>query len=174
MGVYTAPLAIIRVNSLGPIGLMRNITVTENLSRTEIRGIGQLTPQELPAIAWAGTLACDFYTIDFRDTGTQGKLQGALFRGGKSLQEWIDSICLQQDGIQVDLYKTIPNNPSQVPMGGFIAAAAAPELICSVNGLFLNSESMNLAEGAVAGRNQSFQYKYPIRFPAPGVPGQPW
>lgn len=174
MAVYTAPLAIIRVNGMGPIGLMRNITVTENLNRTEIRGIGQLTPQELPAVTWAGTLTCDFYAIDFRDTGTQGKLQGAMFRGGQSLQEWIDSIVLQQDGIQVDLYKTVPANPSQVPMGGFIPSDINPELICSVNGLFLNSESMNLAEGAVAGRNQSFQYKYPVRFPAPGTPGQPW
>ena len=165
MSVVSAPLGIIRVNGIGPIGKMRNITWSENIQRQEVRGIGSFTPQELPATSWSGTCSCDFIAVDFKHLGTDGKLPNALFRGGQTLQEWIDSIALQEDGITLDLYKKIPNNPLQVPMNGLIQASQFPELIAQIRGLFLNAESFNLAEGSLAGRNQSFQYLFPIYFP---------
>lgn len=163
--VYTAPLAIIRVNGIGPIGKIKDIRVNEQVQRGEVRGLGELTPQELPAISWAGTISCDMYMIDFLSTGLEGKIPDAFLRNANTLREWVDSIILQQDGAVIDLYERIPANPAQVPMSSLILAAANDGLIAQVRGVFLDGEGFSVSEGQIATRNQSFKYKYPIIFP---------
>lgn len=165
MPVYTAPLAIVRVNGLGPIGKIKDIRVNEQLQRGEVRGLGSLTPDELPALSWAGTISCDVYMIDFKSTGLEGKIPDAFLRNANTLQEWINSVILQQDGAVIDLYAKIPANPTQAPMSGLILANQNDGLIAQVRGVFLDGEGFSISEGQIATRNQSFKYKYPIIFP---------
>jgi hypothetical protein len=165
MPVYTAPLAIVRVNGLGPIGKIKDIRVNEQLQRGEVRGLGSLTPDELPALSWAGTISCDVYMIDFKSTGLEGKIPDAFLRNANTLQEWINSVILQQDGAVIDLYTKIPANPNQAPMSGLILANQNDGLIAQVRGVFLDGEGFSISEGQIATRNQSFKYKYPIIFP---------
>jgi hypothetical protein len=165
MPVYTAPLAIVRVNGLGPIGKIKDIRVNEQLQRGEVRGLGSLTPDELPALSWAGTISCDVYMIDFKSTGLEGKIPDAFLRNANTLQEWINSVILQQDGAVIDLYTKIPANPTQAPMSGLILASQNDGLIAQVRGVFLDGEGFSISEGQIATRNQSFKYKYPIIFP---------
>lgn len=165
MPVYTAPLAIVRVNGLGPIGKIRDIRVNEQIQRGEVRGLGELTSSEFPALSWSGTITCDSYMIDFRSSGLEGKIPDAILRNANTLREWINSVCFQQDGAVIDLYKKVPANPNQVPMSGLILAADNDELIAQIRGCFLDAEGFNLSEGQIIMRNQSFRYKYPIIFP---------
>jgi hypothetical protein len=165
MPVWTAPLAIIRVNGLGPIGKIKDIRVNEQVQRGEVRGLGELTPQELPALSWAGTITCDSYMIDFNASGLEGKIPNAFLRNANTLREWVDSVILQQDGAVIDLYKKVPANPGQVPMSGLILASANDALIAQVRGVFLDGEGFTVSEGQIGSRNQSFKYKYPIIFP---------
>ena len=53
----TAPLAIIQINSV-TVGKMKNVRLTENVRRGRVSGIGRMTPSELPALEWQGTLSC--------------------------------------------------------------------------------------------------------------------
>lgn len=154
--VITAPLAIIKVNGIA-IGRMRGITVSENIQRGEVQGLGELTQSELPALKWTGSLQCDFYNIDF----SKSQIPGAITRKVNTTKEFTDSVLLQQEGVTVELFKIVaaPN----APLSGNIPSTLQPYV--SVKGLFLESESFNIAEGQVSGRNQSFRYLFPIIFP---------
>lgn len=165
MPVYTAPLAIIRVNGLGPIGKIKDIRVNEQIQRGKVVGLGELTPSELPSLGWSGTITCDFYMLDFKASGLEGKIPDAILRNANSLKEWVNSVLLQQDGAVIDLYEKIPADPNQVPMSGLILANVNDGLIAQVRGCFLDAEGFSVSEGQIATRNQSFQYKYPIIFP---------
>lgn len=61
---FNAPLALIKFNGI-VVGKMRDITLTESINRGTVRGIGALTPDDLPALAWDGSLNCGMYLIDF-------------------------------------------------------------------------------------------------------------
>lgn len=152
--VITGALAVIRVNGVA-VGKMKNIRITETVQRGEVRGIGTIVPSELPALTWSGTLTCDFFNIDF----SVSQIPGAIYRNLATLQQWVDSIVLQEDGITVDIYKKVTTGPTS----GLIPSQEVP--YATIKGLFLNTESFDISEGQISGRNQSFQYLYPIMYP---------
>ena len=47
--VMTAPLAIIKINSV-TVGKMKNVRITETIRRGRVTGVGRLNPEELPAL----------------------------------------------------------------------------------------------------------------------------
>jgi hypothetical protein len=154
--VITAPLAIIKVNGEA-VGKMRGLRVNENIQRGRVQGLGELTPQELPALSWAGTVTCDFFNIDFN----LSSIPGAIARSAQTIQEFIDSLLLQEDGVQLNVYKKV--KAAGAPSSGIIPSEE--QIYCTINGLFLDTESFDINEGQVSGRNQSFTYLYPIIFP---------
>ena len=64
---FSGPLAIIKVNGQA-IGKMKTVNYNENVNRGRVGGLGTLNPLEVPALAWDGTLSCDSYLIDFKNT----------------------------------------------------------------------------------------------------------
>lgn len=152
--VLTAPLAIIKVQGI-PIGKMKNIRVTETLRRGRVSGIGQLTPDELPALEWTGTLTASFYNIDFR----KSQIPNAIIRTVGTLTEWIDSVLLQENGVQVDIFKKVTDSVSPE---GIITSRL--DSYATIKELFLDREAFDLAEGQISGRDQDFTYKQPILF----------
>lgn len=154
--VLTAPLAIIKVKGV-PIGKMKTIRVNESIQRGRVQGIGELTPSELPPLSWAGTVACDFYNIDFNIS----QIPEAITRGVQTLKQFVDSVILQEDGVTIDIYKKV--KVAGQPNIGIIQGTEKP--YATIAGLFLDSENFNISEGSVSDRNQSFQYLFPITYP---------
>lgn len=154
--VITAPLAIIRVNGIA-IGKMKGIRVNEQIQRGNVQGLGQLVPDEKPALSWSGTVSCDFYNIDF----SISQIPDAIIRNVNTLQEWSDSVILQEDGVTLDVYRKV----KQLGQPGNGLILGQENLYCTIKGLFLDTESFDINEGQVSGRSQSFQYLYPILFP---------
>lgn len=154
----TAPLAVIKVNGVA-IGKMRNIRVNEQLTRARVQGLGQLNKDELPAVEWMGTLTCDFFLIDFN----RSQIPGAILRRVQTLEEWADTVLLQEDGIQVDILRKVADS---TPRDASVPIASRYEVFASVRGCFLNREGFDISEGQIGGRNQEFEYLYPILFPA--------
>jgi len=154
--VITAPLAVIKVNGIA-IGKMKGIRVNEQVQRGNVQGLGTLIPDEKPALSWSGTLSCDFYNIDFNIS----QIPEAIIRNVQTLNDWSNSVLLQEDGVTVDIYRKV-KQPGQ-PGNGLILAQE--NLYCTIKGLFLDTESFDINEGQVSGRSQSFQYLFPIIFP---------
>lgn len=153
--VITGAIAIVKVNGVA-VGKMKGIRVNENVTRGDVRGIGQLTPLERPALSWSGTLSCDFYNIDLK----MSQLPQGIFRSVQTLQEFVNSLVLQEEGISVDIYRKVPTGGQTAPL---ILSEETP--YCTVRGVLLDAESFDINEGQISGHNQSFSYIYPIIFP---------
>jgi hypothetical protein len=154
--VYTAPLAIIKVDGIA-IGRMKTIQVNENIQRGTVQGLGELTPKEKPALSWAGTLSCAFYNVEFQ----LSSIPNAITRNVNTLKEYVDSLLLQEQGVSVELYKKV-KQPGSPAIGNIQSQL---QLYCTVSGLFLEGDNFDLSEGSISGKNQSFSFIDPIIFP---------
>jgi hypothetical protein len=156
--VLTAPLAVIKVGGVA-IGKMKNVRVTENIRRGRVTGIGKLTPSEVPAIDWSGSLSAGFYSITFNNQDQL--IKKSLLRNVNNIQEWVDTVLLQEDGIQVDIMKKIKDSVD--PDTGIITPTY--EVFASIRGAFATKEGFDISEGQISGRDVDFEYITPILFP---------
>jgi hypothetical protein len=152
----TAPLAVIKVNGVA-VGLMKDIRVNESLRRGRVSGIGRLTPHEVPALEWSGTLSCSFYTITFE----KSSIQKALIRRVESVEEFVDTVLLQENGVQIDILKKVSTGIDQSR-----GTQLKPDLqiFASVRGCFPTKEGFNISEGQVSGKDMDFDYITPILY----------
>lgn len=155
--VLTAPLAVIKINGIA-IGKMKNIRVTENIRRGRVGGLGTLTPSELPALEWSGTLNCGFYIIDF----SQNPIVNALIRKVNTIDEFVETILLQENGVQIDVMRKVKRSDPD-PVTGIIASQL--EVFASIKGCFTTREGFDVTEGQISGRDVDFDYTTPILFP---------
>lgn len=155
--VMTAPLAIIKSSNGKAIGKMKNIRVTESFRRARVSGLGELTPQELPTVEWNGTLTCQFYTIDLKKSG----IPGLINRQVKSVLDFINNVLLQEDGIDVYIYKkgakVIDNDTHQI-------TEIKEEDFAVIRGNFIDRQAFDISEGAISGMDQDMTYTTPILF----------
>lgn len=158
MGVLHGAIAIVRVNGT-PIGHMRNIRASENIGRGDVKGIGTILTQELPALTHAGTLSCDFYEVDFRQTG----IPDAIKRGVQTNQDFEDNIVLDSTvGVQIDIFKKVSDIID--PNTRLMKAKVIP--YASIRRCFIETDGFDISENAISGHNQSFRYLDPIIQPS--------
>lgn len=153
----TGSLAIVRYKGT-TIGLMKNISVTESFQRADVQGLGTILTSEAPTTSWRGSLQCSFYEFDFSKSG----IPDALRRDVQTSQQFEDQLMLDNDGIQVDIYKKVSDIVD--PTTGLIKAKVTPFAI--VKRLLIESDGFDISEGQVAGHNQSFRFLDPIIFPS--------
>lgn len=155
--VITAPLAVIKVGGVA-VGKMKTIRIQETIRRGRVSGLGALTPDELPALEWSGTLSCGFYNIEF----DKSNLPAAIVRKVNTLEEFVDTVLLQEQGVQVDIMRKVKaGNPD--PITGIIPSNL--EIFASVKGCFLTREGFDIQEGQISGKDADFDYINPILFP---------
>lgn len=154
----TAPLAIIKVDGIA-IGKMKNIRVNENIRRGRVQGLGELTASEVPALEWSGTLNAGFYSITFNNQDQL--IKTALLRNVNTLQEFVDTVILQEDGVTIDIMKKVKDY--QDPATGIIYPQL--EVFASIRGAFSTKEGFDISEGQISGRDVDFEYITPILFP---------
>ena len=152
----TAPLAIVKVNGV-PIGKMKNIRVTETIRRGRVSGIGQLTPDELPALEWSGSLNCGFYAVEFKTN----QLKAALVRNVNTLDEFVDTVLLQENGVQIDIMRKVFDSQDATTL----IITPRLEIFASVKGCFLTREGFDISESQISGKDADFEYTTPILFP---------
>lgn len=156
----TAPIAVIKVNGVA-VGKMKSIRLTETIRRGRVTGLGQLTPDELPALEWSGTLNCSFYNIDFKVllNSDLNPAAAAIQRTVGTVDNFVDTILLKDLGVQVDLMRKIPLAPPD-PITGIILPAF--EIFASIKGCFITREGMDVSEGQISGKDADFDYTTPI------------
>lgn len=159
--VLTGALAIIKINGQ-PIGKMRNVRVTENLNRGRVSGIGELTPQELPALQWNGTVSCSFYSIEWKKdgiAGVEGSPVTGITRVAGSIPEWVEHVLLQEQGVDLDIFKKIQDAID--PVTGLLKNNN-PQPFARIEQMFLDRDGFDITENGISGRDQDFSYKNPI------------
>ena len=154
----TAPLAIIKIDGT-TVGKMRNIRVTESVRRGRVSGLGTLTPSELPALEWSGSLSCSSYTLNFNklaNTMTRG-----MFREAGTLESWASAILLQEDGLEISILRKVKDGDIDKETG---LVNTKYETFAKVTGAFASREGFDLQEGQVSGRDTEFEYLEPILY----------
>lgn len=161
--VLTGAIALIKVNGQ-VIGKMKSVRAQEQMRRQPVRGIGTILPSEQAVTEWDGTLSCEFMEIKFTGdnaTGIPGAIRrkfssvaSQVLQGGESFE---DQLVLDTEGVQVDIFKKVTDiiNPD-----GTIIPKAIPHAI--VKRCLIESESLDISEGAISGHSQSFKYLDPI------------
>ena len=154
----TAPLAIIQINSV-TVGKMKNVRVTEQIRRGRVTGLGTLTPSELPALEWSGSLTCSSYTINFNLLANVAKK--GTFRNANSLDEWANAILLQEDGLEISILRKVKAGQIDTETG---LVSSKYETFAKVSGAFATREGFDIQEGQISGRDTEFEYLSPILF----------
>lgn len=159
--VLTGAIAIIRVKGI-PVGKMRNIRYVENISRVQVRGIGTILASELAAVAWDGQLSCDFFEVRFQTSGIKDAIlrnfTSARSRIADGLESFEDQLVLEQDGVQIDIFKKVADVID--PVTKIIKPAAVP--YASIGRAFIESDGFDITDGGVSGHNQSFRCLDPV------------
>lgn len=165
--VMHGSIAVIKVGGIA-IGRMRSISAQESYQRLDVQGLGTIYTQEAPVVKFSGTLTCEFMSISFANEGIRDairrdlpNLASRVFEGEVSLE---DQLSIDSDrGVQIDVFKKIEGviNPD-----GTIKPKAVPYAI--IRNCLIESDSFNISEGAIAGKNQSFRFLTPIQYVAQG------
>lgn len=156
--VMTAPLAIIQINSV-TVGKMKNVRITEQIRRGRVTGLGSLTPSELPALEWSGSLTCSSYTINFNLLANVAKK--GTFRNANSLEEWANAILLQEDGLEISILRKVKDGAIDTETG---LVTTKYETFAKVAGAFATREGFDIQEGQISGRDTEFEYTSPILY----------
>lgn len=154
----TAPLAIIQINSV-TVGKMKNVRLTENVRRGRVGGIGRMTPTELPALEWQGTLSCSAYTINFNLL--LNKLKKGFYRNAGSLEAWANALLLEENGLEISILRKVKDGEID-PDTGMVNTKY--ETFAKVTGAFATREGFDIQEGQISGRDGDFEYLEPVLY----------
>lgn len=154
----TAPLAIIQINSV-TVGKMKNVRLTENVRRGRVGGIGRMTPTELPALEWQGTISCSAYTINFNLL--LNKLKKGFYRNAGSLEAWANALLLEENGLEISILRKVKDGEID-PDTGMVNTKY--ETFAKVTGAFATREGFDIQEGQISGRDGDFEYLEPVLF----------
>lgn len=153
----TAARAIIKSStSKNAIGYMRNIRITETISRGSVKGIGRLTDREKPAMSIQCTWNADFSLIDLSRTG----IPGANKRNVPSVELYKDTLVLLEMPLDIYIYKKEMDSTD-----GNVVLSTKEGDFAILRNVYINSESFDITENQVSSQNQSGEYTEPIIFP---------
>lgn len=156
--VMTAPLAIIKINSV-TVGKMKNVRIVETIRRGRVTGVGRLNPEELPALEWSGSLSCSSYTINFNLLANVSKL--GTFRNAATVEEWANAILLQEAGLEISILRKVKDGEIDTETG---LVKTKYETFAKVNAAFATREGFDVQEGQISGRDTDFEYLEPILY----------
>lgn len=162
----TAAIAIIKDANDRSIGKMRNLRVNENFRRVEVpRGIGSIFDDEMALVKWSGTVSCSFFEVNYKKSGVPNAVRrmfapniASQIATGNNQENFEDQAVLDDIGVTLNLYKKAtdiidPNTNKIIPK-------AVPYAI--ITRMFIESDNLDISEGNVSGRDQSFRYLDPI------------
>jgi len=155
--VMTAVKAIIKVNGVA-IGIFRSIRTNENIQRGDVRGLGNMTSQELPALGITCTFNADMYMINLR----RSTIEGLDPRNVNSVEAYANSLLLGQRPVDLYIYKKDAN----VTGGQLIVENFDEADFAIIRDLHLESSGWDITEGQISGRNMSGRYLNPVILPA--------
>ena len=154
---FTAPKAYITIENQ-PAGYIRNISFTENIQRTDIRGLGNLYSIEVPAVSANNTFNVDMFFIDF----TLPAVKKLINRVG-GVDALINTLSLGDLPFSINIYKrevrSVDTNSRLVT-----EVDKTGKEMAILRNCFVDSQNWTLAEGGIASMTTSGRYLTPVSF----------
>lgn len=154
---FAAPLAAIEIGGVR-VGLIRNLTFTENVQRADVQGLGALTLQEVPPVTIRCTFTADSYLINLKKFGTvKDPFWPVDATNAKTL---VNTLLLGEKPVSIHVYRKTagPVDPST----GLVLSEGNYERIGVAPDCYLDSKTWNISEQTVGGKNISGRYLTPI------------
>lgn len=154
---FSAPLAAIEIGGVR-VGLIKNLTFTENTQRGEVQGLGSITLQEVPAVAIRCTFTADSYLINLKKFGTiKDPFWPSSATDAKTL---ISTILLGERPVSIHVYRKTAGNVDQST--GLVTSEGNYQRVGVATDCYLDSKTWNIAEQTIGGKNISGRYLTPI------------
>lgn len=158
--VLTGALALVKVNGK-VIGKMSDVRISESFRRQIVKGLGTLLPDEVAVTDWSSTLTCGFIEVDYNKAGIPGAVRrnvqnarSQVLTGGASFE---DNLLFDDEGVQIDIFKKISDafdsNGHPLPK---------LKVYASIAKMFIDSDAIDIRDGAISTRNQSFMCTEPV------------
>lgn len=158
--VLTGAIALVKVEGK-VVGKMRNIRAQETVRRIPAIGIGTILMSEKPVVGWEGSLTCDFIQVNMKKSGIPkainrnfSNIESQVLNGLASFE---DQLVLDTEGVQLDIFKKVSD---AIDENGIIRPKAIP--IAVIGNCLIESDTLEISEGSLAGRNQTFSYLKPM------------
>lgn len=152
---FTAPKAYIMIENQ-PAGYIRNLTFTENIQRAEVRGLGSLYSQEVPAVSAANTFNVDMFFIDFR----QPVIKKMINRLGGA-QALMNTLSIGELPISINIYKKeIKSQDSNSKLITEVDKTGTE--IAILRDCYIDSQNWTLAEAGIASLGTAGRYLSPV------------
>jgi len=154
---FTAPKAYITIDGQA-CGYIRNISATENIQRQDIRGLGNLYPQETPAVSASNTFNVDMFFLDFERPYMKKLLN--RYGGADALR---NTLSLGDLPVSINVYKK--GIKTQDPTSKLVTEVdSAGAEVAILRDCYVDSQNWTLAEGGIASSSVSGRYLTPISF----------
>ena len=151
---FTAPLALIKMKGV-IVGKIKNINVTEQYQRGDVRGLGTLVSQEKPIISIACSFSCSSYMISVKKLGTIDN--PFAMRGAQTTEQFVNTLLTQDEGIDIYVLK---KGAKTITNGIVTEASESVEFV--IVSAFLTSQSFQIQEGQIAGSDLQGEYLNPV------------
>lgn len=152
--VFTAPQAYILIDNK-VAGYIRNITWTETYQRQEIRGLGNLTPQEVPVTSESNTFSLDNFFIDF-----QLDYVKALLNRTGGAQALLNTFVHGELPTAIAVYQKIGEVNPQTKLVTNVNKTGKEQVV--LRDCFVDSQNWSLAEGGISSHTVSGRYLTPV------------
>ncbi len=154
---FSAPLAAIEIGGIR-VGLIRNLTFTENVQRGEVQGLGSVTLQEVPIVALRCTFTAESYLINLKKFGTiKDPFWPSDATNPKTL---INTLLLGEKPVSIHVYKKTAGEVDS--SSGLVLSEGSFERIGVATDCYLDSKTWNISEQSIGGKNISGRYLTPI------------
>lgn len=155
--VFSAPKAFITIEGQSA-GYVRNISFTENIQRQDIRGLGNLYAQEVPAVSASNSFSVDMFFLDFEKPIMKKLLN--RYGGANALK---NTLSLGDLPVSINIYKrTIKASDPNTKL--VTSVDPAGKEIAILRDCFIDSQNWTLAEGGIASTTASGRYLTPVSF----------
>lgn len=153
--VFTAPKAFIKIDN-EVAGYVRNLTFSENVQRANVQGLGSLTYQEAPPVAYTCQWSVSQYFISFNTP-----IMKKMLKKFGSIAEIKNSLVLGDIAFDITVYaKTVSSEDAATKLVTEVDNTG--ETIARLQGCLLNAQSFSVQEAGLAGTDISGIYLEPI------------
>lgn len=153
--VFTAPKAFIKIDN-EVAGYVRNLSFSENVQRANVQGLGSLTYQEAPPVAYTCQWSVSQYFISFNTP-----IMKKMLKKFGSIAEIKNSLVLGDISFDITVYsKMVSSEDASTKLVTEVDNTG--ETIARLQGCLLNSQSFNIQEAGIAGTDISGIYLEPI------------
>ena len=153
--VFSAPKALIEIDGV-IAGYIQNLTWSENIGRSPVRGIGSLYKKEFPAITADCSWSANFFFLSLKD-----EVIKKVMNREATIEEVKNTISLDEFTFSIVVYKkTISSSDKSVKL--ITGVDPRGETIVKLADCLINRQNWTLAEGGLASISVDGEYLTPV------------